>query len=71
MTGEQEFYGLRFEISTAVLIPRPETEHLVEAVLERFGTRRTRVHIVDVGTGSGAIAVARGPCPAPRPGDGG
>jgi release factor glutamine methyltransferase len=57
LTVEQEFFGLRFEVSPAVLIPRPETEHLVEAVLERF-EREEAVHIVDVGTGSGAIAVA-------------
>jgi release factor glutamine methyltransferase len=57
LTGEQEFFGLRFEVSPAVLIPRPETEHLVEAVLERF-EREQAVRIVDVGTGSGAIAVA-------------
>jgi release factor glutamine methyltransferase len=57
LTGEQEFFGLRFEVSPAVLIPRPETEHLVEAVLERFA-REQEVRILDVGTGSGAIAVA-------------
>jgi release factor glutamine methyltransferase len=57
LTGEQEFFGLGFEVSPAVLIPRPETEHLVEAVLERF-KREEAVRIVDVGTGSGAIAVA-------------
>jgi release factor glutamine methyltransferase len=57
ITGVQEFFGLPFEVSPAVLIPRPETEHLVEAVLERFG-RESSPRIVDVGTGSGAIAVA-------------
>ncbi len=57
LTGEQEFFGLPFEVTPAVLIPRPETEHLVEAVLERFA-RDEEVCIVDVGTGSGAIAVA-------------
>jgi release factor glutamine methyltransferase len=57
LTGEQEFFGLLFEVSPAVLIPRPETEHLVEAVLERFD-RDANPRIVDVGTGSGAIAVA-------------
>ena len=57
LTGEQEFFGLRFEVTPAVLIPRPETEHLVEAVLARF-QREQEVRIVDVGTGSGAIAVA-------------
>jgi release factor glutamine methyltransferase len=57
ITGVQEFFGLPFEVSPAVLIPRPETEHLVEAVLERF-SREASPRIVDVGTGSGAIAVA-------------
>jgi release factor glutamine methyltransferase len=57
LTGTQEFFGLLFEVSPDVLIPRPETEHLVEAVLERFN-REANLRIVDVGTGSGAIAVA-------------
>jgi release factor glutamine methyltransferase len=57
LTGEQEFFGLLFEVSPDVLIPRPETEHLVEAVLGRFD-RDANPRIVDVGTGSGAIAVA-------------
>jgi release factor glutamine methyltransferase len=57
LTGTQEFFGLLFEVSPDVLIPRPETEHLVEAVLERF-EREANPYIVDVGTGSGAIAVA-------------
>lgn len=57
LTGTQEFFGLLFEVSPDVLIPRPETEHLVETVLERFG-REANLRIVDVGTGSGAIAVA-------------
>jgi release factor glutamine methyltransferase len=55
ITGVQEFFGLRFEVTPDVLIPRPETEHLVEAVLERI---KGEARIVDVGTGSGAIAVA-------------
>jgi release factor glutamine methyltransferase len=54
ITRRQEFYGREFRLSPAVLIPRPETEHLVEAALARVakGSR-----VVDVGTGSGAIAV--------------
>ena len=55
--GEAEFYGLPFRVTSNVLIPRPETEHLVEKAIElarKFETPR----IVDVGTGSGAIAVA-------------
>jgi release factor glutamine methyltransferase len=57
ITGEQEFYGLAMKVSPAVLIPRPETEHLVEAALARV-SRREPVRIADVGTGSGAIAIA-------------
>jgi release factor glutamine methyltransferase len=57
ITGFQEFFGLLFEVSPDVLIPRPETEHLVEAVLERF-RHGVQPRIVDVGTGSGAIAVS-------------
>jgi release factor glutamine methyltransferase len=57
ITGECEFYGLPFRVNKDVLIPRPETEHLVEKVLElASGFQRPR--IVDVGTGSGAIAIA-------------
>jgi release factor glutamine methyltransferase len=74
ITGHQEFWGLDLIVSPAVLIPRPETEHLVETVLElisrttakekqeqnqRAGVSAPhRLRIVDVGTGSGAIALA-------------
>ncbi len=54
--GEQEFYGLRLTVTPAVLIPRPETEHLVEAILARLPHDRA-IRIADVGTGSGAIAI--------------
>jgi release factor glutamine methyltransferase len=57
IVGECEFYGLPFRVSSDALIPRPETEHLVEAavaVVKRANLRSA----VDVGTGSGAIAVA-------------
>jgi len=57
ITGEQEFFGLRLKVTPATLIPRPETEHLVEAVLERVPHDRP-VDILDVGTGTGAIALA-------------
>jgi release factor glutamine methyltransferase len=57
ITGEQEFYGLAVHVTPAVLIPRPETEHLVEAVLAEFKPTESP-HIVDIGTGSGAIAIA-------------
>jgi release factor glutamine methyltransferase len=55
--GETEFYGLTFKVTPAVLIPRPETEHLVEAVLERAACDDP-LSICDVGTGSGAIPIA-------------
>lgn len=56
ITGHQEFFGLDVAVTPAVLIPRPETEHLVEAVLDNLSETGWRV--VDVGTGSGAIALA-------------
>lgn len=56
LIGVAPFYGLDFHVSPAVLIPRPETELLVEAVLEWLG-RTQRPHVVDVGTGSGCIAI--------------
>jgi release factor glutamine methyltransferase len=55
--GETEFYGLPFAVTRDVLIPRPETEHLVETVIA-LAARFPEPRIVDVGTGSGAIAVA-------------
>jgi len=54
--GQREFYGLEFTVSPAVLIPRPETELLVELALERIPTRQP-TQVLDLGTGSGAIAV--------------
>ena len=68
LTGKQEFWGLEFEVTPDVLIPRPETEHLIEVALDRLAVREIRagrqprltgenVTIVDVGTGSGCIAI--------------
>ena len=57
ITGTQEFFGLALAVNDAVLFPRPETEHLVEAVLARMPEDR-ETSIVDVGAGSGAIAIA-------------
>ena len=54
--GETEFFGLTLRVTPDVLIPRPETEHLVEAAIERLASLPAP-RIVDVGTGSGAIAV--------------
>lgn len=62
ITGFREFYGLDFKVSRAVLIPRPETEHLVEAALEwarEAGFREGEgLDVLDLGTGSGCLAVA-------------
>ena len=65
ITGHQEFWGMDLIVSPAVLIPRPETEHVVETVLELYREenqvprRQARPwSLVDVGTGSGAIALA-------------
>ncbi len=69
LTGKQEFWGLEFEVTPDVLIPRPETEHVVEVALDRLGLRAARrgrssntdgsgLVVADVGTGSGCIAIA-------------
>jgi release factor glutamine methyltransferase len=69
LTRKQEFWGLPFEVTPDVLIPRPETEHLLEVALDRLAVREIRsgrhphltghnVTFVDIGTGSGCIAIA-------------
>lgn len=63
LTGVQEFWGLEFEVTPAVLIPRPETEHLVEVALDRLRSatppsRSLPLRVADVGTGSGCLAVS-------------
>ena len=69
LTGKQEFWGLEFEVTSDVLIPRPETEHLIEVALDRLALRELRagrkpifggegLQIADIGTGSGCIAIA-------------
>jgi release factor glutamine methyltransferase len=69
ITGKQEFWGLEFEVTPDVLIPRPETEHLIEVALDRLAVhalrrgreqrlKEERLTLIEVGTGSGCIAVA-------------
>jgi len=73
LTGKQEFWGIEFYVAPGVLIPRPETEHVVEVALQRLRSKRKpeksdltlrrerlgrAMRIVDVGTGSGCLAVA-------------
>jgi release factor glutamine methyltransferase len=68
ITGKQEFWGLEFEVTPDVLIPRPETEHIIEVALDRLAAREIRegrapkntgegLLIADVGTGSGCILI--------------
>src|SRR5262249_1532152 len=69
LTGKQEFWGLEFEVTPEGLIPRPETEHVIEVALDRLALRDLRCKhsqnmtgegllFADMGTGSGCIAVA-------------
>ena len=69
LTGKQEFWGLEFAVTPDVLIPRPETEHVVEVALDRLALRDLRSRqsqnmsgegllVADIGTGSGCIAIA-------------
>jgi release factor glutamine methyltransferase len=61
IVGSTEFYGLPFRVTPAVLIPRPETEHLVDRALELarpIAAARGRVRILDIGSGSGNIPIA-------------
>jgi len=68
LTGRQEFWGLEFEVTPDVLIPRPETEHVIEVALDRLALREIRAGrpqatsgegflIADIGTGSGCLAI--------------
>ena len=59
--GSREFWGLKFEITPAVLDPRPDTETIVEAALDWLttrGLRHERLRVLDIGTGSGALLLA-------------
>ena len=58
ITGHQAFYGLEFDVTADVLIPRPETELLVETALGLIDQMNGAPLICDVGTGSGCIAIA-------------
>lgn len=58
IVGHREFWSLPFRVSPDTLIPRPDTETLVEAVLDWLGERTRRVRILDLGTGSGCILLA-------------
>lgn len=55
--GEKEFWSRSFHVTSDVLIPRPETEHLIEAVLEYFPNQQANHRFCDIGTGSGIIAI--------------
>jgi len=56
--GETEFCGLNFHVGPGVLIPRPETEELVEVIATDIRSKKKNVQILDIGTGSGCIAVS-------------
>jgi release factor glutamine methyltransferase len=58
LLGEREFHGLRLAVTPAVLVPRPETEGLVDWALELLAPMAGRPRVIDLGTGSGAIAVS-------------
>jgi release factor glutamine methyltransferase len=69
LTGKQEFWGLELQVTPDVLIPRPETEHVIEVALDRLAVREVRagrpakndgsgLQIADIGTGCGCIAIA-------------
>lgn len=56
--GETEFYGLKFLVNENVLIPRPETEELVELIVSSFKSQTSKLRILDIGTGSGCIPIS-------------
>lgn len=58
IVGTREFWGLDFEVTPAVLIPRPATELIVEAILDRFPDRHAELSVADICTGCGCVAVA-------------
>ena len=56
--GEADFYGMRFKVNDHVLIPRPETEELVQLIINDSSSTREKKQVLDIGTGSGCIAIA-------------
>jgi release factor glutamine methyltransferase len=61
IVGEKEFWGLRFQVGPATLVPRPESETIVEAALQALdaqGLRHSPLHVADLGTGSGCLLLA-------------
>lgn len=56
--GRREFYGLDFAVTPATLVPRPESEHLIEEALTHFSDTETELRFADLGTGSGCLAVS-------------
>ncbi|HET9570548.1 MAG TPA: peptide chain release factor N(5)-glutamine methyltransferase [Bacteroidales bacterium] len=56
--GETEFFGLSFQVGPGVLIPRPETEELVDLISSDWKDKKKNLHLLDIGTGSGCIAVS-------------
>ena len=57
ITGQREFYGRPFEVGPGVLVPRPESEMLVDIVLAHCREQKHDLRMIDIGTGSGALAV--------------
>ncbi|MBT8260874.1 MAG: protein-(glutamine-N5) methyltransferase, release factor-specific, partial [Bacteroidia bacterium] len=55
--GQTEFYGLKFKVNDSVLIPRPETEELVDWII-KASISKDKIRILDIGTGSGCIAIS-------------
>lgn len=60
ITGHKEFYGLDLKVTPAVLMPRPETEMMVDEMIKMVKESSEPPHIIDLGTGSGAIVIAAG-----------
>ena len=56
--GDAEFYRLKFKVNENVLIPRPETEEMVDLIIKRLHTQHSTLNILDIGTGSGCIPIA-------------